>query len=182
MNKLYFLFLGFFFVAFDQLSKWFMTEKILRPAADIVMPPLKFFEWYAHAPARLAFVKIEVTSFFNFVMVWNQGISFGLFNKDSTSGPFILMAIAVIICAIFLAIFLKTNNMLQRLGIIMILAGAIGNLIDRIRFGAVIDFLDFHVAGYHWPAFNIADSLVCLGVGILLIQELLFKTPLGAKT
>ena len=57
----------------------------------------------------------------------------------------------------------------------LIIAGALGNLIDRIRFGAVADFLDFHLFGYHWPAFNVADSLVCIAVFLIIIEDFIFK-------
>ena len=65
----------------------------------------------------------------------------------------------------------KEKNRGARLGLALILGGAIGNVIDRIRFGAVVDFLDFYVGEYHWPAFNIADSAICIGVAILLIAS-----------
>ncbi|MGI9450680.1 MAG: signal peptidase II, partial [Geminicoccaceae bacterium] len=55
----------------------------------------------------------------------------------------------------------------------LVIGGALGNVIDRIRFGAVVDFLDFHIAGYHWPAFNVADSAICVGAGLLLLDGLL---------
>jgi signal peptidase II len=63
---------------------------------------------------------------------------------------------------------LPENQGLAALGYSLIMAGAVGNLVDRVRFGEVVDFLDFHWRGYHWPAFNVADSLLCLGAGVLV--------------
>jgi signal peptidase II len=66
-------------------------------------------------------------------------------------------------------------------GIGLVIGGAIGNVIDRLRFGAVVDFLDFHVAGWHWPAFNVADAAICVGVGLILIDSLLGRREMPNK-
>ncbi len=113
---------------------------------------------------------IEVTSFFNLVMVWNTGVSFGLFSEDSASRSWTLIAVSLAVM-VWLGIWLWRNQsgpVAVALG--MIIGGAFGNVIDRYRFGAVFDFLDFHAFGYHWPAFNVADSAIVLGVGLLLLD------------
>ena len=69
----------------------------------------------------------------------------------------------------------KEKQAFAKFALALILGGAVGNIIDRIRFGAVIDFLDFHAFGYHWPAFNVADSAICLGVMLLLYQMIFMK-------
>lgn len=114
----------------------------------------------------------EVTGFFNLVMVWNRGVSFGMFSNDSAIGPYILSTLAVGI-AVFLFFWLrKAENRLVAAALGLVIGGALGNVIDRLRFGAVADFLDFHVAGYHWPAFNIADSAITVGVALLVFDSL----------
>ena len=177
MSKiLYLIFIAVLFV-FDQLSKWAITENVIRPAlGEAFLPPLNLAEWLSNAPGRLPFTSIEVLPFFNIVMVWNQGISFGLFNHDNGVGPFILMGISSVISLIFLIWLFRTTSKLQSFAIVLVIAGALGNVVDRARFGAVIDFLDFHVAGYHWPAFNVADSCICIGVFLLIIQSFFFET------
>jgi signal peptidase II len=125
----------------------------------------------------LPFARVEVTSFFNWVMVWNKGISFGIMNHETDYGPLLLTVLAVVITAIFLWLLLKKPVSVNSWGFALIIGGAIGNVIDRLRFGAVIDFLDFHAKDYHWPAFNIADSCVCIGVFLLIIWGLFFEQP-----
>ena len=106
---------------------------------------------------------IAVTSFFNLVPVWNRGISFGLFATYPD-----LVRLATILIAIFVVIWLARQFLhyppLVKLAAAGIIAGAIGNMIDRIVYGMVVDFLDFHLAGKHWPAFNIADMAISCGV------------------
>ncbi|MCG8546043.1 MAG: signal peptidase II [Alphaproteobacteria bacterium] len=117
----------------------------------------------------------KVTDFFNIVVVCNRGISFGLFNEASAWGPIILIGIAVAI-SVFLVFWLRQAQIqLVAAAIGLILGGAIGNVIDRIRYGAVVDFLDFHAYGFHWPAFNVADSAITVGVALVLIDALFEK-------
>ncbi|MEZ5824597.1 MAG: signal peptidase II [Geminicoccaceae bacterium] len=122
---------------------------------------------------------IEVTSFFNLVLVWNTGVSFGMFAGSGEFGRWALVALATLVGAGLVVWFLRERRNLPRLSIAMILSGAIGNVIDRTRFGAVVDFLDFHAMGYHWPAFNIADTAIVVGAILLLMDGLFFseKTP-----
>lgn len=140
-------------VGIDQASKWWILEKVM-------MPP------------RV----IEVTSFFNLVMTWNRGVSFGLFNNDSPYNPLILSAVALVICGLLIIWLARAYRPVLAYGLGAIIGGAIGNLIDRVRFGAVADFLDFHLWGYHWPAFNVADAAITIGVTVL-IADSLFGMP-----
>jgi signal peptidase II len=113
---------------------------------------------------------VSFCPFFNLVSVRNRGVSFSFLSGDSPLMPWILSGMALIIC-IGLVIWLeKEKCRWTRIGLSLVLGGAIGNVIDRIRFGAVIDFLDFYIGKYHWPAFNMADSAICLGVFIILYQ------------
>lgn len=115
-------------------------------------------------------ISIMVTSFFHFTPVWNPGISFGLFSDSPVTG-YVIPALAVFV-VIWLYIQLATLTPLQRICAGLIAGGAIGNVIDRLRFGKVVDFLDFHLYGYHWPAFNIADAAISIGVALWICSTL----------
>ena len=116
---------------------------------------------------------IKVTEFFNLVMVWNKGVSFGMFNAVEIAAyqPFILILLSLAITIGLLFWLRKATNKWQILGIGLIVGGAVGNVIDRIIYGAVADFFDFHLGLQHWPAFNIADSCICVGVFILVLES-----------
>ena len=110
----------------------------------------------------------EVLPFFNLVLVWNRGVSFGLFNDDTFDGPHALIALAAVLVALVARWLWQTQDRREALAFGLIIGGAVGNVIDRVRFGAVVDFLDFHAFGYHWPAFNVADSAIVVGAGVIL--------------
>ncbi len=119
------------------------------------------------------FSKITVIpGFFNIVKAYNTGAAFSLFaNRHSFAVTLIfhaLTAIAVIF-VIYLFIVTKPNMHLQLIALNLILGGAFANLYDRIRLGHVVDFLDFYIGPYHWPAFNVADASIVIGTGLLLI-------------
>jgi len=119
-------------------------------------------------------VKITITSFFDIALVYNKGISFGLFNNFTYSNYFFLFLSSIIVCYLFK--WLKTSrNITETLGLELIIGGAVGNIIDRLFYPGVVDFLEFHWKHYYWPSFNIADSAICLGVCILLIFSLKFE-------
>lgn len=175
MNKpIIFLGLAFDLVILDQLSKWAVSEFLMRQTGESI----GLLSWLMKAPERIDFHKIEILSFFNLVMVWNHGISFGLFNQDTDYGAYILIVMALAISAGFTVWLFRSEHVLQMAGLAMVIGGAIGNVIDRFRFGAVMDFLDFHLLGYHWPAFNVADSCVVLGVVVLMVHALFYDKPL----
>ena len=111
-----------------------------------------------------------IAPFFNIVFVKNKGVTFGMFNNMAS--PSLLIALAIVATAV-LIMFAKNQASYYRLPTAAIIAGAIGNIIDRVFYGAVIDFLDFHLYEYHWPAFNIADSAIVIGVVTLIIVSYL---------
>ncbi|MBN9542652.1 MAG: signal peptidase II [Alphaproteobacteria bacterium] len=113
---------------------------------------------------------VEVTNFFNLVVVRNFGVSFGMF-QNPEYGVFIFPIIACII-SVYLLWYIKDYvHYLYATSVGMVIGGAIGNSIDRIMYGSVRDFLDFHAYGYHWPAFNYADISICLGIGLLMLLD-----------
>jgi len=115
---------------------------------------------------------IEVTGWWNMVLVWNRGIGFGLFGGGTLS-PLVLAVITGVIALGVAVWLLRTGTWLATLSAGLILGGAVGNIVDRLVYGAVVDFVDWHVSGYHWPVFNLADAAITLGV-VLLIAESLF--------
>jgi signal peptidase II len=124
------------------------------------------------ALARLdAFEPVAITPFFNLVLVWNRGVSFGLLAGTGEHGPWLLTLMTVSIGAFLIVWLWRETRPVVRAALWLVLAGAAGNLIDRVRFGAVVDFLDFHVFGYHWPAFNVADSAIVVGAGLILLDS-----------
>ena len=115
-----------------------------------------------------------MTPFFNLVLAWNPGVSFGMFNSGSPLAVWGLAAVALLIVVALLVWLTRVGHWLGAAAIGLIVGGAVGNVIDRLRFGAVADFLDFHVSGYHWPAFNVADSAITIGV-LFLLYDALFQ-------
>lgn len=115
---------------------------------------------------------IEVTGFFNLVTAWNFGVSFSMFYSQHDLMPYMLSVMAILISGALLWWGRANDRLLAAVATGMVVGGAIGNVIDRLRYGAVADFLDFHVAGWHWPAFNVADCCIVVGVGLLLIDGL----------
>lgn len=116
---------------------------------------------------------IEIAPFFNLVIAWNTGVSFSMFNNLGNAGVYILSGFALIV-AIFLLYWLKNEkSRYMQIALGLVIGGAIGNVIDRIRLGAVYDFLDIHINTYHWPAFNLADSFICIGAMMIICDSLL---------
>jgi signal peptidase II len=118
--------------------------------------------------------EIEIFSFFSLVKVWNRGVSFGMFNDLENSQIIFSCLQASIGFALFFWLY-RNQKLHFACALGLIIGGAFGNVIDRIKNGAVADFLDFHIATYHWPAFNLADSCVFIGVAILLLDDLLWS-------
>lgn len=126
----------------DQWSKWWMVHEL-----------------------HLAEGPMELLPLFNLVLVWNKGVSFGMF--AGADQPLVLVGVSALIMATLFSWMLKTPSQSVVLALGAIMGGAAGNILDRLRFGAVIDFLDFHLGKWHWPAFNIADSAIFIGVVVL---------------
>lgn len=116
---------------------------------------------------------IEVTPFFNIVMVWNRGVSFGLLSDGASWMQYAVGALAIALCVAFAVWLARATSRLVAVGLGLVIGGAAGNLIDRVVHGAVADFLDFHAFGYHWPAFNVADAAITIGVAALLLDGLI---------
>lgn len=124
---------------------------------------------------------VEVLPFFNLVTVWNYGVSFGLFNSGSAAGSWIFVLVALAIVGVLGHWMRRSVRVLPAAALGMVIGGAVGNVVDRVRLGAVFDFLDFHALGWHWPAFNIADSAITVGVALLFIDSLFGGADQGKK-
>lgn len=115
---------------------------------------------------------VEVTGFFNLVLVFNPGAAFSfLAGASGWQGPlFVAIALAA---ALLVSVLLvrSPGKVLFCSGLAPILGGALGNVVDRLRFGQVVDFLDFHAFGWHWPAFNLADAAITVGAGLLIAES-----------
>ena len=143
-------------VLLDQFTKWLILNFLPRPG-------------------------VVLTPFFNLVLVWNPGISFGMLSGGQELGRWGLVAVTLAISAGLIVWLRREHRLAPKLALWVILAGALGNVADRIRFGAVVDFLDLHAAGYHWPAFNVADSAVVIGAVLLVIDGLVLSRAAHGK-
>ncbi len=131
----------------DQASKWWIVTSVMASPREI-----------------------GVTPFFNLVMVWNRGVTFGLFGDAPDAARLVLVVLSLVIVLVLTIWLLRATGAWVATALGAVIGGAIGNVIDRFHYGAVADFLDFHIAGWHWPAFNIADSAIVIGVGLLLLD------------
>ncbi len=133
--------------------------------------------------ALTLYAPVEVTSFFNLTLVYNPGAAFSLF---STAGGWQRWALSAVALGVGLLIVgwlarLPRQAWVQVASLGLILGGAIGNLVDRIRVGMVVDFLDFHFAGLHWPAFNVADAAITVGALFLVIAMCAEQCPIDSR-
>ena len=135
----------------DQVTKWWILASVMDPPRII-----------------------NVTPFFNVVLVWNRGISFGMFSNESMAGVWILSLLALIIVGFLFNWLRKAESKRVAISLGLIIGGALGNVIDRAVHSAVLDFLDFYIGSVRWPAFNAADSFITVGA-ILLILDSLFS-------
>ena len=146
------LWLAGVFVLLDQISKWVVLGT-LQPGETRYVAP-----------------------FWNWVLTFNPGAAFS-FLSDAGGWQrwfFTLLALGV---SGWIVVMLRQhrNEFRLSLALTLVLGGAVGNVIDRLRFGAVVDFIQWHIAGYYWPAFNLADSAICLGAALLLLDQLRSK-------
>lgn len=115
---------------------------------------------------------IPVAPFFNIVLTYNRGAAFGLFSglPDGWRETALLLTTVLAVSAVIYFLFHDYRDDLRgHVALSLILAGALGNIIDRVRLGMVVDFLDVYYGDWHWPAFNVADSAICIGVAMLLL-------------
>jgi len=122
---------------------------------------------------------LHIADFFDIVLVRNRGVSFGLFNNDAAINGVLFSLLAAVIVAALLVWLWRAQGMLLLAAIGLVVGGAVGNVVDRLRLGSVVDFLDFHLGAWHWPAFNLADAAICIGVGLMIIDGLIGRREAG---
>ncbi len=148
----------------DQLTKWLVVSGLFN---------LPFGDPNMFSMARP--LPVEVTGFFNLVLVGNTGVSFGLLRGGQAR--WFLVVLSLVVVGGLLVWQWRANTTLIRAGIALVIGGALGNVVDRVRLGAVVDFLDFHALQVHWPAFNVADSAIVIGVAVLVLDGVLGQHP-----
>lgn len=151
--------IGAVILVLDQLTKWVALDQLLDPP-------------------RL----IEVTPFLNFVLGFNTGVSFGLLENDTSYGPWLLSGAALLVVAVLVVWAARSDSRAEAASFGAIAGGAVGNVADRLRQGAVTDFIDLHAFGWHWPTFNVADIGITGGVGLLLLSGLWPRRASGEGT
>ena len=150
MKRIHYIAISFVIIVLDAVTKWLVSANISLHDAVTVVP-----------------------NFFSIVHVRNTGAAFGIgANAESQVVPLLLNSGAILVFLIVVAYALRTplTDRTLQVGLHLILGGAIGNLVDRFRFGYVVDFLDFYVRDHHWPAFNVADSAICIGIALLFLD------------
>ena len=136
-------------IILDQVSKWWILVWVMNPPKVI-----------------------PVTPFFNVVLTWNRGVSFGLFNNEGNHGAWIFSILALIIVGILILWLWRVESKMIAVSLGFIIGGALGNVTDRVVHTAVVDFLDFYLGNIHWPAFNVADSFITFGAMSLILDSL----------
>jgi len=153
-------------VLFDQLTKGVLINLITGRV------PMTAKAWEL---IPVPYLMAHVTDFFNVVFTWNPGTSFSLFRALGEAAPMVIVVITAFVIGFISYYMFWRASAYERLPLAFIVGGAIGNLVDRVRFGAVVDFLDFHIGGAHWPAFNVADIFICVGVGLYILNWFLAR-------
>ena len=152
------------------MKKFFTSVAVLVLAVALD----QLSKWYAAVLCATAGGGVSLFKFCNIVQVWNPGISFGMFSTIK-NGNIAFMGVSVIITCVLAFMLMRERTISRVICLGLIIGGALGNFIDRVRVGAVYDFIDLHVAGWHWPAFNIADACILCGVITFLFLELRSK-------
>lgn len=150
-RKVDYLFLSLGILVLDQWTKWLVEVHLPHSASHPVVP-----------------------GFLNLTHVKNTGVAFGLFaSQGSNGGAWLLVVMGLVaLAAVFLYFhFAPARNRLLLSSLALIVGGAVGNLVDRLASGAVTDFVDVYVGTYHWPAFNVADSAITVGIGLMIVDS-----------
>ncbi len=160
----------------DQLSKWAAWE--YQKFGDI--PATDFWTWLTTFPAmQTIFDGHVITPFLNLVTVWNRGVSFGFLAGHELGRIYFLVGSALALISVMAVWLYRVQGQVLTVALSMIIGGAIGNVVDRLRFGAVADFIDFHIGGWHYPSFNLADSFIVIGVCLIMLDTVFLSRQNG---
>jgi signal peptidase II len=156
-SKKFYIYLFFVFLIFisDRLSKIYIINESLKNLDNFILK----------------------STYLNIRLIWNEGIAFGLFSFDDNFLYHSLSLLILVIILVIIYMIIKSEG-LKKFSLMLILGGALGNFYDRIAYGAVPDFIDFHVNGFHWFIFNIADIFISIGVFALILIEIFDKQKL----
>jgi signal peptidase II len=156
-SKKFYIYLFFVFLIFisDRLSKIYIINESLKNLDNLILK----------------------STYLNIRLIWNEGIAFGLFSFDDKALYHSLSLLILVIILVIIYMIIKSDG-LKKFSLMLILGGALGNFYDRIAYGAVPDFIDFHVNGFHWFIFNIADIFISIGVFALILIEIFDKQKL----
>jgi len=146
------LFLALIAFVLDQVSKYYMFRFAIQNGSPF-----------------------EVCDWFNVVAAFNKGVSFSMLDGGGLWGRVLLIIFALCVVLFLLHWMKDETSAFVRVALGMIIGGALGNVADRLRMGAVYDFLDFHIGAYHWPAFNVADSFICIGAFLIVLHAILSR-------
>ena len=154
LSKNFYIYLFFVFLIFisDRLSKIYIINESVKNLDNFILE----------------------SSYLNIRLIWNEGVAFGLFSFDDKVLYHSLSLLILVIILVIIYMIIKSDG-LKKFSLMLILGGALGNFYDRIAYGAVPDFIDFHVNGFHWFIFNIADIFISIGVFALIILEIFDK-------
>ncbi|MTJ79870.1 MAG: signal peptidase II [Telmatospirillum sp.] len=131
----------------------------------------------------LVSTRVTVLPILDFVLTWNRGVSFGLGNSDGAYNVLLFTGLALVIGCFLIVWMARTSEWLVLVSLGLVVGGAVGNVIDRLRFGAVVDFLYVHIGAFNWwPVFNVADSAVCVGAALLVFDSLFAKRDSNMNT
>ena len=156
-SKKFYIYLFFVFLIFisDRLSKIYIINESLKNLDNFILK----------------------STYLNIRLIWNEGIAFGLLSFDDKALYHSLSLLILVIILVIIYMIIKSEG-LKKFSLMLILGGALGNFYDRIAYGAVPDFIDFHVNGFHWFIFNIADIFISIGVFALILIEIFDKQKL----
>jgi signal peptidase II len=156
-SKKFYIYLFFVFLIFisDRLSKIYIINESLKNLDNFILK----------------------STYLNIRLIWNEGIAFGLLSFDHKALYHSLSLLILVIILVIIYMIIKSDG-LKKFSLMLILGGALGNFYDRIAYGAVPDFIDFHVNGFHWFIFNIADIFISIGVFALILIEIFDKQKL----
>ena len=135
-------------LAIDFVTKWLIVNVVMVPPRTI-----------------------EILPFFNLTLGFNTGVSFGMFRDLFVKQPLLLAGMTLVVAAGFFVWALRTTRRTETVALGLIAGGAVGNVVDRVRHGAVTDFLDFYVGDWRWPTFNMADVMIFIGVSLLILSS-----------
>jgi len=148
-----------------------LRYKILLAVSALVLVLDQLTKIYVDRTMELHSSITVIEGFFNITYLRNKGAAFGILADSAWRLPFFLLVSTIAVAVILVVIKrMRDDQVLNVASLSLIFSGALGNLIDRVRLGEVIDFLDVHWRGHHWPAFNVADSAICVGVFLLAIE------------